>query len=168
MRLLINIGYTSWLRLSEILGLTVEDIKKKEIRITGKGNKTRRVFFTPSTLSILDDYLVERGRPIPRSWIVEDTSDFAIISHNSGYSFWTPIKKNTVCEIMKNYSDNCGIGKRITIHTLRHSYATRLIESWMNIREIQELLGHSDIKTTEWYVHILKSNLHQKVSQIFS
>ena len=167
MQLLVNIAYTSWLRLSEILGLTVEEIKKKAVRITWKGNKTRRVFFTNSSEEILDRYLEEREKPIPRTWLTERKSDFTFISHNSWYDFGLPIKRNTVCEIMKKYSDNLNIWKRITVHSLRHSYATRLLENWLNIREIQELLGHKDIQTTENYCHILKSNLEKKVSQIF-
>lgn len=166
-QLLINIGYTSWLRLSEMLGLTVSQIKKKETKITGKGNKPRRVFFTHSTQCLLEDYLEERNKPIPRTWKTESNSDYTFISHNSWYDYGLPIKKNTACEIMKRYSDGLDIGKRITIHTLRHSYATRLLESWLNLREIQELLGHSDIKTTEGYCHVLKSNLSDKVNQIF-
>lgn len=166
-QLLINIGYTSGLRLSEMLGLTVGEIKKKETKIVGKGNKPRRVFFTNSTLSLLEDYLSERANPIPRTWKIEDYSDYTFISHNSGYDYGLPIKKNTACEIMKKYSDGLDIGKRITIHSLRHSYATRLLENWLNIREIQELLGHSDIQTTENYCHVLRSNLSQKVNQIF-
>lgn len=166
-KLLVNIGYTSWLRLSEMLGLTIEDVKKKEIRITGKWNKTRRVFFTNSTEELLENYLEERENPIPRTWKKENKSDFVFISHNSWYDFWKPIKKNTVCEKMKKYSDELNIWKRITVHSLRHWYATRLLESWLNIREIQELLWHKDIQTTEWYIHLLKWNLQKKVSQIF-
>lgn len=167
MQLLVNIGYTSWLRLSEMLNLTVEEVKSKETRIIWKGNKARRVFFTNSSEELLREYLEERNKPIPRTWRVENKSDFVFISHNSWYDYWNPIKKNTACEIMKKYSDAIDIGKRITIHTLRHSYATRLLESWLNIREIQELLGHSDIQTTENYCHVLKSNLKQKVNKIF-
>ena len=167
MQLLCNIGYTSWLRLSEMLNLTVEEVKSKETRIIWKGNKARRVFFTNSSEELLREYLEERNKPIPRTWRVENKSDFVFISHNSWYDYWNPIKKNTACEIMKKYSDAIDIGKRITIHTLRHSYATRLLESWLNIREIQELLGHSDIQTTENYCHVLKSNLKQKVNKIF-
>lgn len=167
-QLLINIWYTSGLRLSEMIGLTVSEIKKKEIRIIGKGNKPRWVFFTNSTLWILDNYLSERDKPIPRTWIIEKKSDFAFISHNSWYDYWLPIKKNTACELMKKYSDHLDIGKRITIHTLRHSYATRLLESWLNIREIQELLWHKDIQTTENYCHVLRSNLKEKVNHIFT
>lgn len=167
MQLLVNIWYTSWLRLSEMLGLTIEDVKQKEKRIVGKGNKARRVFFTNSTLDILENYLVERWKPIPRTGQKERESDYVFISHNNWYDLWTPIKKNVVCDKMKKYSEELDIGKRITVHCLRHSYATRLLESWMNIREIQELLGHSDIQTTETYCHVLKSNLKTKVSQIF-
>lgn len=168
MELLCNIGYTSGLRLSEMLGLTVKEIEKKETRIVGKGNKPRRVFFTNSTLELLEKYLEEREQPIPRTWKVENKSDFVFISHNSGYDFGKPISKETVCGTMKKYSDAINIWKRITVHSLRHSYATRLLESGLNIREIQELLGHADLKTTETYCHVLKSNLEKKVNLIFN
>lgn len=168
MQLLCNIWYTSWLRLSEMLGLTVAEIKKKETRIIGKGNKPRRVFFTPSTEELLEEYLEERWKPIPRTWKKENKSDYVFISHNSWYDYWNVIKKETVCGIMKKYSDLLNIWKRITVHSLRHSYATRLLESWLNVREIQELLGHSDLKTTQWYCHVLQSELKDKVNQIFN
>ena len=168
MQLLCNIGYTSWLRLSEALALTVDEIKEKECRITWKWNKTRRVFFTNSTENLLEEYLEERAKPIPRTWRVERQSDFVFISHNSGYDYGKPIAKNTACEIIKKYSDELDIWKRITMHSLRHSYATKLLENWLNIREIQELLWHKDIQTTEGYCHVLKSGLKSKVNQIFN
>lgn len=167
-QLLVNIWYTSWLRLSEMLGLTVKQIQNKETKIKGKWNKIRWVFFTPSTLEILDDYMHEREKPIPRTGKTENNSDFVFISHNSWYDFGTPIKKNTVCEKIKKYSDEIKLGKRITVHSLRHSYATRLLENWLNIREIQELLWHCDIQTTETYCHVLKSGLKNKVSSVFT
>ncbi len=168
MELLCNIGYTSWLRLSEMLNLKIAEIQKWECRITGKGNKTRWVFFTKSSSELLENYLEERGKPIPRTWKIEKPSEFVFISHNSGYDYGNPIKKNTVCEIMKKYSDAINLGKRITVHTLRHSYATRLLENGLNIREIQELLGHSDIQTTQNYCHVLKGSLKNKVMQVFN
>ena len=166
-QLLVNIGYTSWMRLSEMLSLRINDIMKGETRIIGKGNKTRWVFFTPSTEKLLENYLGEREKPIPWTWKKEKKSDFVFISHNSWYDFGKPIKKNTVCEKIKKYSDSIDLWKRITIHSLRHWYATRLLENGLNIREIQELLWHKDIQTTEWYCHILKGWLKNKVSQIF-
>jgi len=168
MQLLCNIGYTSGLRLSEMLNLTVNEVKAWESRIIWKGHKARRVFFTDSTEVLLNEYLEERRKPIPRTWITEGESDYVFISHNSGYDYGYPIKKNTVCERIKKYSDLIDLWKRITVHTLRHSYATRLLESWMNIREIQELLGHCDIQTTQNYCHVLKSSLKEKVSTIFT
>ena len=167
MQLLCNIGYTSWLRLSEMLSLKVEDIKKKEIRITGKWDRKRWVFFADSSLDLLENYLSERGKPLPRTGKRQNKSDFVFISHNGGYDYGKPVKKNVLCDRMKKYSDTLDIGKRITIHSLRHSYATRLLENGLNIREIQELLWHSDIETTQWYCHVLKSGLKNKVSSIF-
>lgn len=167
MQLLCNIGYTSWLRLSEMLNLRVEDVEKWEARIIGKWNKARRIFFTPSSQELLEEYLSERGKPLPRTGKRQNKSDFVFISHNNGYDFGKPLKRNVICDKMKTYSEELDIGKRITVHTLRHSYATRLLESGMNIREIQELLGHSDIQTTQTYCHVLKSSLKEKISQIF-
>jgi site-specific recombinase XerD len=167
MQLLCNIAYTSGLRLSEILSLKIEDIRKSETRITWKGNKTRWVFFTWSSQSILESYLEEREKPTPRTWKTVIQSDFIFTSLNIGKYSWKPMKKNTVCERIKKYSDELNIWKRITVHSLRHSYATRLLENGLNIREIQELLWHCDIQTTETYTHVLKSNLKNKVNQIF-
>ena len=168
MQLLCNIAYTSWLRLSEILSLKIEDIKKSETRITWKWNKTRRVFFTNSSQELLENYLEERSKPTPRTWKTIIQSDFIFTSLNIWKYSWEPMKKNTVCERIKKYSDSLDIGKRITIHSLRHSYATKLLESGLNIREIQELLWHCDIQTTEWYCHVLKSSLKKKVSLVFT
>lgn len=167
-QLLVNIWYTSGMRLSEILNLKTYDILNKETRITGKGNKDRRVFFTNSSVELLKEYLYEREQPIPRTWIIERKTDNVFISHNSWYDYGNQIAKNTMCEILKRYSDELDLWKRITCHTLRHSYATRLLESGMNIREIQELLWHADIQTTERYCHVLKSNLQEKVNAIFN
>lgn len=168
MQLLCNIAYTSWLRLSEILSLKIEDIKKSETRITWKWNKTRWVFFTNSSQELLENYLEERSKPTPRTWKTVIQSDFIFTSLNIWKYSWEPMKKNTVCERIKKYSDSLDIGKRITIHCLRHSYATKLLESGLNIREIQELLWHCDIQTTEWYCHVLKSSLRDKVWTIFT
>lgn len=168
MQLLCNIAYTSWMRLSEILGLTIHEIQHWECRIVGKWKKARRVFFTPSTERLLDEYLREREKPTPRTGKTVIQSDFIFTSLNIGRYSWKPLKKNTVCERIKKYSDKLNIWKRITVHSLRHSYATKLLESWFNIREIQELLWHCDIQTTEWYCHVLKSSLKNKVNAVFN
>ena len=168
MQLLCNIAYTSWLRLSEILSLKIEDIKKSETRITWKWNKTRWAFFTNSSQELLENYLEERSKPTPRTWKTIIQSDFIFTSLNIWKYSWEPMKKNTVCERIKKYSDSLDLWKRITIHSLRHSYATKLLESGLNIREIQELLWHCDIQTTEWYCHVLKSSLKKKVSLVFT
>lgn len=168
MQLLCNIAYTSWLRLSEILSLKIEDVKKSETRITWKGNKTRWVFFTKSSQELMENYLEEREKPTPRTWKTVIQSDFIFTSINIWKYSWLPLKKNTVCERIKKYSDTLDIWKRITIHSLRHSYATRLLENGMNIREIQELLWHCDVQTTERYTHVLKSSLRDKVWTIFT
>lgn len=168
MQLLCNIAYTSGLRLSEILSLKIEDIRKSETRIRWKWNKNRRVFFTKSSQELMESYLEERSKPTPRTWKTVIQSDFIFTSLNIWKYSWKPMKKNTVCERIKKYSDSLDLWKRITIHSLRHSYATKLLESGFNIREIQELLGHCDVQTTERYTHVLKSSLKNKVSLVFT
>lgn len=167
-KLLVQMWYTSWMRLSEMLKLKIKDVLYGSCQITWKWNKDRRVFFAGSVKNLLNEYIEVREEKIPRTWKVEKHSDNVFISHNSWYDFGNTLSKNTVCDIMKRYSDNLNIWKRITCHSLRHTYATKLLESWLNIREIQELLGHSDIQTTERYCHVLKSDLQTKVSTIFS
>lgn len=168
MQLLCNLAYTSWLRLSEILWLTVQQVRSKETRITWKWRKTRRVFFANSSEELLEEYLEERAKPTPWTGKTVIHSDFIFTSLNIWRQDWNPLRKNTVCERVKKYSDELNLWKRVTVHSLRHSYATKLLESWLNIREIQELLGHCDIQTTQNYTHVLKSWLKNKVSAIFT
>ena len=167
-QLLVRLWYTSWMRLSEMLSLKISDIKKWKARITWKWDKDRWVFFADSVQELLAEYEEERKKPIEWTWLKWKDSDYVFISHVSWYTFWRPLKKVTICELMKKYSDALNIWKRITCHSLRHSFATRLLEAWVNIREIQEFLWHSNLSTTEWYCHVLASNLEERHKNLFA
>ena len=167
-QLLVKLWFTSWMRLSEMLSLKVEDIRAWKVRIVWKGDKERWVFFSESVQELLEEYLKERTRPVAWTWKTEKDYPHVFISHVSWYTFWRPLKKVTVCELMKKYSDALNLWKRITCHSLRHSFATKCLRSWVNVREIQEFLWHSDLTTTQTYCHVLMSDLESKHKLLFA
>ena len=141
-KLLLLIGYGAGLRRSEIVTLKWEDILFDEYKIhvkQTKGNKDRIVMLPYSVVSYLQDY---------RRLYPSDGWVFA------GQYKGEALSGRTVQQVMKNAVTKAGLEKKATVHTLRHSFATHLLESGTDIRYIQQLLGHSNIKTTMIYTHI--------------
>jgi site-specific recombinase XerD len=141
-RLMLLIGYGAGLRRSEIVSLQWGDILLEEHKIhvkQGKGNKDRVVMLPYSVVGMLEHY--RHLYPSDR-WVFP--------GQNKG----EPISANTVRVVMRNAVEKAGLGKKATVHTLRHSFATHLLEGGTDIRYIQQLLGHSSIKTTMVYTHI--------------
>jgi len=141
-KLLLLLGYGAGLRLSEISTLKWEDILFEEHRIhvkQSKGNKDRIVMLPYSIVAYLRNY---------RSLYPSDNWVFA------GQYKGEAISASTVQMVMRQAVTKSGLEKKATVHTLRHSFATHLLESGTDIRYIQQLLGHSSIKTTMIYTHI--------------
>jgi site-specific recombinase XerD len=141
-KLLLLIGYGAGLRRSEIVSLKWEDILFEEHKIhvkQSKGNKDRMVMLPFAVLSLLKDY---------RTLYPNDTWVFA------GQYKGEALSARTVQSVMSTAVTKAGLEKKATVHTLRHSFATHLLEGGTDIRYIQELLGHSSIKTTMIYTHI--------------
>ena len=141
-KLLLLLGYGAGLRRSEIVGLRWEDILFDEHKIhikQSKGNKDRMVMLPYSIVAYLHDY---------RKLFPSD--DWVFTGQYKGEALST----GTVQTIMHNAVVKAGLEKKATVHTLRHSFATHLLEGGTDIRYIQELLGHSSIKTTMVYTHI--------------
>ena len=142
--------YSTGLRVSELVGLTRDKINldRGEFMVRGKGNKPRLVFLSQSAKDALRSYLNKR----------QDTNEFAFISHglNSTEQNLTP---RSVQRIIAKYATKAGIVKKVTPHTLRHSYATDLLINGADIRSVQALLGHSSITTTQVYTHITNQQL---------
>lgn len=140
-RCIIKLLYGSGLRLSELLHLKVSDIDSKSMIIhirKSKGNKDRVVMLSNSLLQELRIYF-KKHKP----------NDFLFEGQTGGiYS------AKSVQMVVKKAASKAGIKKQVTPHTLRHSFATHLLESGTDVRFIQELLGHNSIKTTEIYTHI--------------
>ncbi|NLJ82428.1 MAG: tyrosine-type recombinase/integrase [Bacteroidales bacterium] len=140
-RCIIKMLYGAGLRLNELLNLKLTDINSQNMLIyirKGKGNKDRVVMLSENLLTELREYFVLYK---PKDYLFEG-QDGGMYSEKS------------VQNVVKNAALKAGAKKKVTPHTLRHSFATHLLESGTDIRFIQQLLGHSSIKTTEVYTHI--------------
>lgn len=155
---ILELFYSSGLRLSELCKLRLETIDFTEgfVRVTGKGGKTRITRIGGKALDALQDYLAH-GRP---PLVGKKTSSHVFLSVRGG-----PLSPDRVRQIVKERAAAAGIDQNVYPHLLRHSFATHLLEGGADLRVIQELLGHSDISTTQIYTHVdgarLKS-IHRK------
>lgn len=137
----------SWgLRLSECINLKVKDIDSQRMKIyikQSKWAKDRVIPLSHEIIKILRMYYVKYR---PRDYLFE-------------WQWWWSYSQKSIQNIVKNNSKKAGIKKIVTPHTLRHSYATHLLESGTDIRFIQELLWHKNIKTTQMYTHVWSTEL---------
>jgi site-specific recombinase XerD len=142
-------AYSCGLRLHEALHLQVSDIDKDRMRIhvRGKGAKDRYVPLPESTLHLLRDYWKRHRNP---AWIFPRLGR----SGKEGPAAQIPMSKETVQGALRRVLKQLKFKKRISVHTLRHSYATHLLEAGVNIRRIQQYLGHSSLKSTMIYLHL--------------
>jgi len=149
---MLELLYATGIRVSELVNLNLLDVDLKEgfVRCTGKGSKERVVPMGEIAISALKTYL-ESARPK----LVTDPKEKALFVNHHGkrltrQGFW---------KIVKKYAAQAQIRKEITPHTLRHSFATHLLENGADIRAVQEMLGHADISTTQIYTHVTKDRL---------
>ena len=143
-RMCATLMYSCGLRISEALGLEVKDIDSKRMVVmvrAGKGNKDRHVPLPQRTLQLLRDYW-RAYRPPTRLLVTKDGR---------------PLADHRVRYFLKKALKQSGIRKRVSCHTLRHSYATNLMEQGVDVRVIQALLGHRSLKTTTLYLHMTQS-----------
>jgi site-specific recombinase XerD len=141
--------YSSGMRVSEVTHLKLADIDSERMQIhieRAKGKKDRYVNLSPALLGILRKYISEI-KPRPRVYLFE--------SEQTG----TAYPSRTVQQIFQNAKKKAGIIKEVGIHSLRHSYATHLLDKGTDIHYIKELLGHHNIKTTERYLHVSQRKL---------
>ena len=138
--------YATGIRVSEICGLNIADVGKDAIRVLGKGSKERLVPIGQPALNAIDHYLLHHR---------EDDNKALFLSSKS-----QRIDRQAIWRRIKFYAAHAGIGKPISPHTLRHSFATHLLENGADLRIIQEMLGHASVATTDRYTHISKDRLH--------
>lgn len=140
-KLILTLLYSTGLRISELIKLKIADIDETDrtIRIRGKGEKDRIVIFDNDTLDLIHEYLDKRG------------SDNELLFINQKDHMLTP---RYVQFMIKDYAKKAGITKKVTPHILRHSFATHLLKNGVDIRAIQQLLGHSNLNTTQIYTSV--------------
>lgn len=151
-RALLAVLYATGCRASEVANLRVQDIRLKEnyCRCVGKGNKERIVGLNPVAVGALEAYLThERPR------LVGARDSDALFVTRSGRVF----SRVVVWLLVKKYAARVGIAKKVSPHTLRHSFATHMLAGGAEIRALQELLGHASIRTTQVYTHVEHSRL---------
>jgi integrase/recombinase XerD len=153
-RILLMLVYSSGLRVGEVVRLRIEDLDdgRKLIHVhTGKGKKDRYTLLADSVMDVVEEYIrVYR----PREWLFTGTLPDRPYSVRSAQS------------VFQRAAKNAGIQKHVTIHSLRHAFATHLLEQGVDIRVIQQLLGHASVKTTEVYTHVSRRILTQVRSPI--
>lgn len=149
---LLEVMYATGLRASELVGLRLADIDLAggHVKARGKGGKERFVPLGEWAVLQLDDYLAS-GRP--ELLKQRQTSDLFL--NRSGRA----MSRQSVWKIVKKYVQWAGIDKPISPHTLRHSFATHLLEGGADLRSLQQLLGHTDVATTQIYTHIVQQRL---------
>jgi integrase/recombinase XerD len=150
--------YATGLRVSELVNLRLDEVSLRQgvVRITGKGNKERLVPFGEEAMSWLEKYLNQARKDL-------------LHSRQCGFVFVTnrgdSMTRQAFWHIIKRYALKAGITKTLSPHTLRHAFATHLLNHGADLRVVQLLLGHSDLSTTQIYTHIARERLkelHQK------
>ncbi|MDE7106010.1 MAG: tyrosine recombinase, partial [Anaeroplasmataceae bacterium] len=147
--------YASGLRISELVNLKLADIHlmEKYIVIVGKGNKERWVPLGDMAVVALRKYM-ENGRPL----LAKKPSNVLFFNYQGN-----PISRQALYKYIVKLAKDNGIQKEISPHTIRHSFATHLLEGGTDLRIVQELLGHEDISTTQIYTHIDRLRLKEMV-----
>ena len=163
-RTIVELLFASGLRVSELVGLNRDQINldRKEFMVRGKGNKDRPVFISDEACSWLKKYLQART----------DNSEvlFLNLSNNKKPAETDGeqlrLTARTVQRLVSHYGKLAGLTKKISPHTLRHSFATNLLINGADLRSIQALLGHANVATTQIYTHLTDPNL-KKIHQTF-
>ncbi len=143
---ILELLYGCGMRLSELHGLNINDVnlKRQEIKVNGKGNKERIVLFGDGSQVAIEDYLYN---------VRNGTMSKALLINRFGER----LSKRSIQLVVKKYAKIAGLREGIHTHTLRHSFATHMLEGEADLRVIQELLGHASPTTTEIYAHVTKN-----------
>lgn len=152
---LLEVLYSAGLRVSELcdLNLTGMLLDSEMIRVTGKGDKERLVPVGKQALDRLNLYLRHIRPALSRKG---ETKGIVFLSRNG-----KSLTRMTIYNILRKWSRAAGITKKVSPHTLRHSFATHLLEGGADLRAVQEMLGHADISSTQIYTHLDKEHLKE-------
>ncbi|UIZ93101.1 site-specific tyrosine recombinase XerD [Corynebacterium sp. CNCTC7651] len=145
--------YATGARVSEVLALVVDDVADTDgiVAVTGKGNKQRLVPLGSHARAALEAYLV-RSRPV----LARGKSHALFLNARGG-----ALSRQSAWTVIKQAAERAGLDKEISPHTLRHSFATHLLEGGADVRTVQELLGHASVTTTQIYTHVTAESLRE-------
>ncbi|MEM4230580.1 MAG: tyrosine-type recombinase/integrase [Candidatus Pacearchaeota archaeon] len=150
-KLIISFLYSTGVRVSELVNLKISDLdlENKRGKVHGKGNKSRQIFLSEKLCQELKDYIKQKN---PQIFLFSNKDK--------------PLTTRNIQKIIKSVAKKAGINKKVTPHTLRHSFATHLLESGVDIRKIQVLLGHSRIDTTQIYTQVSGKELENIINPL--
>lgn len=148
---IIEVLYGSGLRVSEVCRLDIYDVDDDFVKVFGKGSKERIVPIGREAVKAIDHYLM-----FYRCQYESEEMKRLFLSKTG-----KPIDRITIWKMIKEYARNAGITKNISPHTLRHSFATHLLDNGADLRVIQEMMGHSNISSTDRYMHVSKAHIQK-------
>lgn len=159
--LLFRFLFDTGCRIGEAVEVKVRDIEKdeKRIRVIGKGDKMRYVFYTEKTARLIEEYLPEKERVQIAHGVSDPEAKALLFVSDKGRK----LPMSTIHSIFDAYRLRLGWQKDFTPHTLRHTYATRMLERGADIRTVQAMLGHESISTTQIYTHVTQARLKSVV-----
>lgn len=151
---MLELLYGAGLRVSELTSLTLSDVDREGgfVRCMGKGSRERVIPLGDPAISAVELYL-RRGRP----FLGKDIKSGHLFLNRFGRR----ISRQSVHRMLSHYVNQAGITKKVSPHTLRHSFATHLLAGGADLRSVQEMLGHADVSTTQIYTHMSPRRLRQ-------
>lgn len=153
-RAMLELLYASGMRVSELVSLNLGDVDTKGnyVRCFGKGNKERLIPIYPQAAKAVEEYITA-----VRPHLTYSDTELALFLNQRG----DRLTRQGLWQILKAYAKSAGLGKQVTPHTLRHSFATHMLSGGADLRSVQELLGHANISTTQIYTHLTSEHIRR-------
>lgn len=149
---ILELLFSTGLRVSELCSLDQDiDLTQDSFSIRGKGDKVRVVFLSPTAKKAIKEYIAKR----------KDMDDALFVSYGRGQKESTRMTPRSVERMVRERAITAGVGKKVTPHTLRHVFATDLLQNGADLRSVQALLGHANIGTTQVYTHVTDRHLQE-------
>ncbi|MGI8163183.1 site-specific tyrosine recombinase XerD [Staphylococcus haemolyticus] len=157
-RTILELLYATGMRVTELIQIEIDDVNliMGFVKVFGKGNKERIIPLGDTVIEYLDTYINN-----VRSQLLKKTVTNVLFLNLHG----RPLTRQGIWKLIKQYGLRANINKTLTPHTLRHSFATHLLENGADLRAVQEMLGHSDISTTQLYTHVSQTQIRQMYNQ---